>query len=309
MFICDDKPDLIFLTEIIPKAQRLPIHPALLSVPDYTLFTNFDPSAACLGASGKRGICILVASHLQAIEASVTDRPLIEQLWLRLSTRKDGDLLLGCFYRSPSVDTACSVSQLELSFEEASRLQHSQLMIVGDFNLPLIDWDLCTSAAPDGHPSHSFIETTQNCFLYQHIRCPTRFRVGDSPSTLDLVFTDEEGMVKNLRYLPGLGSSDHVILRFDLVSFSHTKVDNRDEKTHINYKDLTVTLSDVDWTHLQDLSLENGYGFLKTKMFESIGACSTKRRPKPFKNLYIDRTAWKLKKKKQHPVVHLHKVS
>ena len=202
-------------------------------MPDYTLFTNFDPSAACLGASGKRGICILVASLIQAIEISVTDRPLIEQLWLRLSTRKDGDLLLGCIYRSPYVDIACSISQLELSFE-------------------------------------------------------------------DLVFTGEEGMVKNLRYLPGLGSSDHVILRFDLVSFSHTKVDNRERKTHINYKDLTVTLSEVDWAHLQDLNLENGYGFLKTKMFESIDACSTKRRPKPYKNLYNDRTAWKLKKKKQH---------
>ena len=36
-----------------------------------------------------------------------------------------------------------------------------------------------------------------------------------APSILGIVFTNEEDMVTNLLYLPPLGNSDHVCLRFD----------------------------------------------------------------------------------------------
>ena len=60
MSISDHKPDLIFLTEIITKAQKLPISTALLSIHGFTLFLNFDASFANLGSSGKRRICVFV---------------------------------------------------------------------------------------------------------------------------------------------------------------------------------------------------------------------------------------------------------
>ena len=37
---------------------------------------------------------------------------------------------------------------------------------------------------------------------------------------LDLILTNEEGMVRNLDHLPGLGSSDHVVLKFTLVCYA-----------------------------------------------------------------------------------------
>ena len=37
---------------------------------------------------------------------------------------------------------------------------------------------------------------------------PTRYRQGEEPSVLDLVFSNEEGMVHNWVYQPGLGDSD-----------------------------------------------------------------------------------------------------
>ena len=55
MLICECEPDVILLTETIPKAQVLSISPALLEMPGYTLYCNFQPESPNLGRSGKRG--------------------------------------------------------------------------------------------------------------------------------------------------------------------------------------------------------------------------------------------------------------
>ena len=66
MAISDSKPDIIVLTEVIPKAQRHPIDLARISIPEYTLHVNFEPNRANLGTSGKRGIGICTRDRLSA---------------------------------------------------------------------------------------------------------------------------------------------------------------------------------------------------------------------------------------------------
>ena len=41
-----------------------------------------------------------------------------------------------------------------------------------------------------------------------------------APGLLDLVITNEQGMLTNLQYLPGLGKSDHVVLDFGLACYT-----------------------------------------------------------------------------------------
>ena len=93
MIISSDKPDLIFLSEVIPKSQRLAIHPALLSLQGYTLFLNFNTSLPDLGRRGKRGIGMFIANHLKAVEVTMSHQPLVEHLWLEISSRHYGKLL------------------------------------------------------------------------------------------------------------------------------------------------------------------------------------------------------------------------
>ena len=62
--ISDDVPDIIFVTEVIPKAQVNPIPLSLISLPDFTLYTNFDCDAHNLGQSGFRGISIFISDSL-----------------------------------------------------------------------------------------------------------------------------------------------------------------------------------------------------------------------------------------------------
>ena len=56
--ISDELPDIIFVTERIPKAQVLLIDLVLLDLPGYHLLINFDASLQCLGSKGTKGICV-----------------------------------------------------------------------------------------------------------------------------------------------------------------------------------------------------------------------------------------------------------
>jgi len=61
--------------------------------------------------------------------------------------------------------------------------------------------------------------------MFKHIVRPTRYRGNDTPNVLDLVFTDDENMVDNRIYLPGLG---HVCIAFDLVLPTSHAIDSDD---------------------------------------------------------------------------------
>ena len=64
MLIADDNPDVIMVTEVIPKAQKNPIPDVLLNIEGYELYKNFKEVDSNLGASGRRGVAIYVMSIL-----------------------------------------------------------------------------------------------------------------------------------------------------------------------------------------------------------------------------------------------------
>ena len=102
--IAGDEPDLIMITEVIPKAQRHPIALALLDIPGYQLYLSFDPNCPNLGTSRTLGVGVFVASRLHAAEVVFEQCPFQEQLWVKLTLSGTDRLLVGCVYRSPSGD-------------------------------------------------------------------------------------------------------------------------------------------------------------------------------------------------------------
>ena len=92
----------------------------------------------------------------------------------------------------------------------------SHLLIAGDINSPNVNWSDWTSSDKDGE---TLIDTLRNNFLHQHIDKPTRYRIGTQPTCIDLVMTNEEGMVNNIAYLSGIGLSDHVCIKFDFAVY------------------------------------------------------------------------------------------
>ena len=82
-----------------------------------------------------------------------------------------------------------------------------------------INWSLCECSENQEHISSVFLEGIKDCFLFQHVREPTRFREGQTPSILGLILTNRENMVEKIDYLPSLGKSDHVVLSFNFNCF------------------------------------------------------------------------------------------
>ena len=74
-------------------------------------------------------------------------------------------------------------------FEKVGTFQFSHLLIMGDFNFPVIDYINMTVNAPDDSASSKFFDATQDMFLFQHVNFNTRHRLGNQPSTLDYIFT------------------------------------------------------------------------------------------------------------------------
>ena len=64
MFISNDKPKIMIITEVIPKKQENPITQELLDIEGYKCALNFDPYEPNLGASGIRGVAIYYSDSL-----------------------------------------------------------------------------------------------------------------------------------------------------------------------------------------------------------------------------------------------------
>ena len=119
---------------------------------------------------------------------------------------------------------------------------------MGDLNLPNINWDNWTYNKSTAHNlEHRFIECIRDCFLFQHVCEPTRKRGSDKPSTLDLLFTNEEHMIQNLEINSPVGNSDHAVLNFDFMY----KSDYRPPKLKIYYQkgdyEKMKDLLNIDW--------------------------------------------------------------
>ena len=86
---------------------------------------------------------------------------------------------------------------------------------MGDFNLPGIDWK---SGLANGYNlvDKKFLTVLGDNFLCQLVDQPTRFRDGQKPSLLDLVITNDESVVNEIRYREPLGKSDHLVLEFEI---------------------------------------------------------------------------------------------
>ena len=210
-------------------------------------------------------------------------------------------LYAGCIYRSPSGDSHQSVTDLSLLLQTVSDRNPSHLLIVGDFNLPQIDWKNNICRAPESHFSHQFFSTVQDTFLFQHVSEPTRFREGVRPSLLDLILTNEEGMVTSLNYFPGLGKSDHVLLKCKLACYS---LASRTESlkwnfNRANFQDLDRRIRQIDWDCLSVLPVEAGYQWFRDTLLSLLKECIPRARSSHArKNLYMTSQALQLKKQK-----------
>ena len=117
-------------------------------------------------------------------------------------------------YRPPSAGPA-SKEQLCRLLEAAEK----NCVLVGDYNLPNIDWH--NGTAPKG--DEQLVQTLQEKALTQLVGFPTHLK----GNCLDLIITDVPEKVTNVREEGRLGKSDHSILMFDLMVSSRPAAEKK----------------------------------------------------------------------------------
>ncbi|CAG2209849.1 unnamed protein product [Mytilus edulis] len=199
----ESDPDIIIITEVLPKNSRYRILKAELSIDGYDIFPENFPT------NSVRGIIIYVKQELQAVEIDIKHE-FKEYVCLKINLVNNDKLLVGCIYKSPSSseeqhkalnDLLVKISKLEDSY--------SHVLLTGDFNFPDINWE--TWSAKD-NISTNFLECIRDCYYQQMVDKPTRYRINQEPSLLDLILVNDKNFIQNIEYQDPIGHSDHNVL-------------------------------------------------------------------------------------------------
>ena len=239
----DNRPNIIAITEAKSKTKKSLINLSEFNIDGYSIISNDLDSD-----SNSRGIIIYIDNNIDysIMECQTKYK---EFVFIKLNLNTKIELHLCVFYRSPSSLDDNNRLLLKL-VAEMCESKKDNLMFIGDFNLPGIDWNNWCSINNTQYEV-DFINTLRDFYLYQHVTSPTRARGTDTPHILDLVISNES-FIDEIKYLAPLGKSDHAVLCIK----SRLQCNYRLVKNKLNYnKGDYVSLRqsfDIDW----DLALE-----------------------------------------------------
>ncbi|GAB0182896.1 hypothetical protein GRJ2_000754900 [Grus japonensis] len=161
------------------------------------------------GCSGRKSRGDKKAVHDQlkcmGLHLGMDEEP-IKTLWVNIKERSGtGDIIVEVYYRPPNQEDQAD----EALYRQIGTASHSQdLVLMEDFSHP----DTCWRDNTAGHKqSRRFLECTDDNFLLQVIEEPTR-----RGAMLDLVLTNKEGLVGNVKLKGSLGCSDQEMVEFKI---------------------------------------------------------------------------------------------
>ena len=293
-----NNPDIVAITEIKPKNSSFPLSPSTFNIENYQFFHNIDTDG--------RGIGIYTHNSLRAIEVTITSN-FKEYVCLEIKLCNKDYLKLVCCYRSPSLDFDSNETFIK-DFPAIANSNTSHLLVLGDFNCKNINWEQNTSLESDSHIATRFLNTTQDMFLYQHVGQNTRIREGNIPSRVDLVFTNEEGMISNIEYQAPLWSetaqSDHLVLVFDFNCYSEYEDPISDKYNYkkANFDLLRDKIKEIKWDQVLGNNMEEAtktfYDIYNKAVSECIPLTKTIKRKVGNKPIWMSKEGVKKVRKK-----------
>ena len=146
------------------------------------------------------GVLLLVKSSINFVQI-VPDNSIgyTNSVWIEVADNDGKKTIIGVIYRSPN----SNVTNNEKLFNCIRELSNRNLVVMGDFNYPNIEWN-------DLHASHDcseFLNLIMDNFLCQYVNFPTI-----ENNILDLFITSDPNLVNNIQCEGKLGSSDHVLI-------------------------------------------------------------------------------------------------
>ena len=205
-------------------------------------------------------------------------------------------LLVICLYMPPLTGAWTREEHTEMMDELITQLEklsdkNHRILITGDFNAKEIDWEKMEAGKEGDTWNSKLLEFATEHILTQHVRDNTRIRGDDEPSRLDLVFTRERDIVRNMGHHPPLGKSDHMVLEWDLVveGIEEEEVEQHREVRYnfskANFADLRCFFGRFDWSIMHRLkSVDEKYKKFMEIYLEGVDTCVPKYEQRAVQN-------------------------
>ena len=201
-----------------------------------------------------------------------------EIIWTQcqLAGSNTKSIFFGSFYRSKATDSE-SLEALQSSLLKMGNiLPKNSVILAGDFNAPDINWPNLDSSTYLTSPSERLLEMIDEHDLKQLVESPTR-RQGNTQNTLDLVFTNNAGIVSGTEVVPGI--SDHDMVLFS-VKTSCRKKKNVKRKVYIKrkancsrIKEMLNEFADSFMENLKELSVDEMWDTFECSIRSIMDAC------------------------------------
>ena len=266
------KPDIVAVTEVKPKNGRFKLEESELSMVDYDIFHDLQMEG--------RGIILYTHSKLKASLCTAINSDFSEHVLVECNLQGNESLLICVVYRRQDLPKE-NAEHLNVLLETISQYKATHKIIMGDFNYPEIEWNSETSNASKNHIASKFLKASKDALLIQHQKTPTRFREGQKSNTLDLVFTDSENLIKELRVEAPLGKSDHYSLLITLSVVS----EKAEQKPRRNFrkmdtKALKEELGNTNWDdELKGKDTEETWTIIKEQINKAINKSTPMTKP------------------------------
>ena len=220
----------------VTESHLIPcIRNAAIAIPHYDILRND------VGNVQKHGVCVYVHHEVQVDNVLC---PMTNVLVFRLTKY---NVYVVVVYRPPSY-THAQNQELLCLLDDVVR--DREAIVVGDFNLPGISWDLHVHGFTNqGSPmERQFVDTFNLLGLTQWITNVTFPRSGN---TLDLLLSTESDRVGDISVQPPIPGSDHCVIVYDYIfeveNVYDATIPNRVLWHKGNYPKICRALSQVDW--------------------------------------------------------------
>jgi hypothetical protein len=246
------KPDVIALTETWLNSD---IDNSEIGIVGYDIF-RADRKPTMKGG----GILIYVRSNIPAVEFTYMRSPLSihESLWITISQKNRKRLFIGVIYRPPRHDN----NHDNLLFEELISISKDhEILVVGDFNAPNVDWSILQATSSENSFDKKLLDFVLDEFLFQHVDFNTRYRDGQCPSCLDLILSKDEDIITDLHPLPPIGLSDHYVLFWNYSTFQTPRTLRKLTRNvwKADIPNMRLYLQTLDWNLLLSEQVEESW--------------------------------------------------
>ncbi|KAF4514234.1 UNVERIFIED_CONTAM: hypothetical protein B566_EDAN019511 [Ephemera danica] len=204
-----------------------------------------------------------------------------DSLWCSFRNDSTTTTLLGIVYRPPN--PSAEADEVLLSALNAlTNTRNSNILILGDFNLPQLDFTLMNVQGSENSFASRFLKAIVDAGLTEHVQDDTRISHSLSTSRLDLIFTNEPLMISNTSCHAPLGLSDHCLIQFDYTSNSScTQREHRPRHIYrkANYAAIKEGLLQIPWETNYYATVDDNWLFLKETLLSLINSFVPKKTP------------------------------